>query len=103
LQQKTARMVFASPLFLFLFLPATLIAYFALPRRWRNGVLLCASVGFYAWGEAKYLALVLGSVAFNGWMGVRIGGADGAAIRSRRLAFAVAGNLAAIAIFKYSN
>ena len=32
---------------------------------WRNGVLLVASLAFYAWGEAPYLALVLASVAFN--------------------------------------
>ena len=51
-------MVFASPLFLFLFLLLTLAPYFALPRAWRNGVLLCANIVFYAWGKAKYLALV---------------------------------------------
>ena len=56
-------MVFASPIFLFLFLPLTLAAYFAVPRSWRNGVLLVSSLVFYAWGEAPYLALVLGSVA----------------------------------------
>src|SRR5436309_6760120 len=96
-------MVFASPLFLFLFLPATLLAYFALPRSWRNAVLLAASVLFYAWGEAKYLALVLGSVAFNWWMGLHIARANQSAARKRRLAFAVIGNLGALAIFKYAN
>ena len=96
-------MVFASPLFLFLFLPATLLAYFALPRGWRNGVLLGASVFFYAWGEARYVALVLGSVAFNGWMGLRIARSRVAALRKRWLACAVAGNLGALAIFKYAN
>ncbi len=40
-------MVFASPLFLFLFLPATIAAYFALPPRFRNAVLLLASLAFY--------------------------------------------------------
>ncbi len=58
-------MVFASPIFLFLFLPLTLAAYFAVPRGGRNGVLLVASLVFYAWGEAPYLALVIGSVLFN--------------------------------------
>ena len=66
-------MVFASPIFLFLFLPLTLAAYFAFPRAWRNGVLLVASLAFYAWGEAPYLALVLGSVAFNFAIGAAIG------------------------------
>jgi alginate O-acetyltransferase complex protein AlgI len=96
-------MVFASPLFLFLFLPATLAAYFALPRRFRNAVLLVASLAFYAWGEAPYVALVLASVAFNWWMGLRIADAPDLRARQRRLALAVAGNLAALAVFKYAN
>jgi alginate O-acetyltransferase complex protein AlgI len=96
-------MVFASPLFLLLFLPATLAAYFALPHRFRNVVLLLASVAFYAWGEARYVPLIVGSVAFNWWMGLRIADAADPSRRRRRLAAAVAVNLAALALFKYAN
>src|SRR5690348_11971493 len=95
-------MVFASPLFLFLFLPATIAAYFTLPRRFRNAVLLVASLVFYAWGEARYVPLVLGCVAFNAWMGMRIAAAE-ARRRRQWLAAAVAGNLATLAVFKYAN
>ena len=96
-------MVFASPIFLFLFLPLTLAAYFAFPRGWRNGVLLVASLAFYAWGEARYLPLIVGSVAFNWIMGRVIGMSNDARRRRRWLAAAVAGNLAALALFKYAN
>jgi len=96
-------MVFSSPLFLFLFLPGALLAYFALPRRFRNGMLLCASIFFYAWGEAKYLPLVLGSVAFNWWIGLQIAKPRDGGVRKRWLAFGIAGNLAALVIFKYAN
>jgi alginate O-acetyltransferase complex protein AlgI len=96
-------MVFASPIFLFLFLPLTLAAYFAFPRGWRNGVLLAASLVFYAWGEAPYLALVLGSVAFNFAIGAAVGKAGQGPSRKRWLALGVAGNLLALAIFKYAN
>jgi len=96
-------MVFASPLFLFLFLPATIVAYFALPRRWRNGVLLVASIVFYAWGEARYVPLILASVAFNGSMGLAIARATDRGARTRRLVAAVTGNLATLAVFKYAN
>jgi alginate O-acetyltransferase complex protein AlgI len=96
-------MVFASPLFLFLFLPATLAAYFGLPRRWRNGVLLASSLVFYAWGEARYVPLVLASVAFNWWMGLRIAGATAPRARKGWLALAVTGNLGTLALFKYAN
>jgi alginate O-acetyltransferase complex protein AlgI len=96
-------MVFASPLFLFLFLPATIVAYFLLPRRFRNGVLLVASLAFYAWGEARYVPLILASVAFNWWMGLAIAQSDDATKRKRRLIVAVTGNLATLAAFKYTN
>lgn len=96
-------MVFASPIFLFLFLPLTLAAYFAFPRAWRNGVLLVASLVFYAWGEAPYLAPVLGSVAFNFAIGGAIGRSADPVSRKRWLALGVAGNLGALAIFKYAN
>jgi alginate O-acetyltransferase complex protein AlgI len=95
--------VFASPIFLFLFLPLTLAAYFAFPRTWRNAVLLIASLVFYAWGEARYLPLILGSVAFNWVMGRAIGGAADAQVRKRWLVVAIIGNLAALALFKYAN
>jgi alginate O-acetyltransferase complex protein AlgI len=95
-------MVFASPIFLFLFLPLVLAAYFALPRRWGNGVLLVASLVFYIWGEGTLVALVLASVAFNWALGRRIGDAGGAA-RQRWAALAIGGNLALLAVFKYAN
>jgi len=76
-------MVFASPIFLFLFLPLTLAAYFAFPQRWRNGVLLVASLAFYAWGEARYLPLIVGSVVFNWTLGRTIGRTPDGPARSR--------------------
>jgi hypothetical protein len=96
-------MVFSSPLFILLFLPLTLAAYYALPRGWRNGVLLVASLAFYAWGELRYVPLVLGSVLFNGWAGMRIGDAADPRARRRWLALAVTVNLATLAVFKYAN
>jgi alginate O-acetyltransferase complex protein AlgI len=96
-------MVFASPLFLFLFLPSTLAAYFGLPRRWRNGVLLVASLVFYAWGEAPYVPLILASVAFNAGMGLTIARATTAGARRGWLALAVIGNLGTLAVFKYAH
>jgi alginate O-acetyltransferase complex protein AlgI len=95
-------MVFASPIFLFLFLPLVLGAYFALPRRWGNSLLLVASLVFYVWGEGTMVALVLASVAFNWSLGAKIGGADGSARRGW-LIVAIGGNLALLALFKYAN
>ena len=62
-------MVFSSLTFLFLFLPVTAALYFLVPKRpWRNGVLLLASLVFYAWGEPKYLILML-AAALVAWLG----------------------------------
>ena len=57
-------MVFSSTLFLFGFLPIVLLLHFALRGvRARNALLLTASLGFYAWGEAAFVMLLLGSGA----------------------------------------
>jgi alginate O-acetyltransferase complex protein AlgI len=95
--------VFSSPLFLLLFLPLVFGAYRIAPRMARNGVLLVASLVFYAWGELRYVPLVLASVLFNGWIGARIGDAASPVNRKRWLALGVALNLATLAVFKYAN
>ena len=60
-------MVFSSLPFLYWFLPAFLICYFAAPRRAKNAVLLVFSLAFYAWGEPKYVLLMLASILL-GWV-----------------------------------
>ena len=56
-------MSFSGLSFLFAFLPLTLLLYYLSPApRWRNGVLLLASLFFYAWGAPKALPLLLGTV-----------------------------------------
>lgn len=58
-------MVFSSLLFLFRFLPAILLAYYVVPHRFRNFVLLLFSLGFYAWGEPVYIILMLVSILIS--------------------------------------
>ena len=86
-----------------LFLPLVLVLHFA--RRdahWRNAVLLFASLLFYAWGELRFLPLLLLSVVMNLRFGIAVG--DAPAERRRRvLAVAVAANLLLLVIFKYLN
>lgn len=52
-------MVFSSILFLFRFLPAFLLLYYAAPKKRKNVVLFFASLLFYAWGEPAYILLML--------------------------------------------
>ena len=58
-------MVFSSLFFMFVFFPIVFLAYFLMPRRGRNLVLLIASLVFYAWGEPKYIVLMLLSIVVN--------------------------------------
>ncbi len=59
-------MVFSSLTFLLLFLPLVLGAYFiGKSVRWRNGVLLCASLFFYGWGEPLWVFAMVFSTAVN--------------------------------------
>jgi len=96
-------MIFASPLFLFLFLPLTIVAYWTFPGCVRKAVLLAASLLFYAWGEARYVPLILGSICLNWWIGIRIADASRADARKRWAILGVAANLAVLALFKYAN
>lgn len=95
-------MVFASPTFLFLFLPAVMAAYFALPSiGLKNALLLAASLLFYAWGEPVYVLLMIAMTAFNYAAALVIDGREGGA-RKWALGIAVAVNLGVLAVFKYA-
>ena len=53
-------MVFSSLTFLYGFLPLVLLSYFLCRNRaYRNGVLLLFSLLFYAWGEPRYILVLL--------------------------------------------
>jgi len=56
-------MLFSSIPFLFYFLPCVLILYFAVPKAYKNSVLLLSSLFFYGWGEPKYLIFMIVSIA----------------------------------------
>ncbi len=55
-------MIFSSVPFLYYFLPITLLAYFIVPRSFKNAVLMTASLLFYGWGEPRYLVLMVVSI-----------------------------------------
>ena len=58
-------MVFSTPLFLFYFLPLVLLVYYVTPVRFRNFVLLAASLFFYYWGEQIYTVIMLLSIVID--------------------------------------
>ena len=72
-------MLFSSNIFLFFFLPVTLLGYYILRpcTRLKNYFLLVMSLGFYAWGEPVYVFLMLASIAGNYLFGWLVGTATG--------------------------
>ena len=82
-------------------MPLTLGAYFAAPQRWRNLVLLVASLAFYGVGEPSYLFLMALTISADYGFALAI------VRRPRRakllLRSAIAFNLAILVFFKYYN
>lgn len=58
-------MVFSSTVFLFIFLPLVLAGYYLLDKRFRNIFLLIMSLLFYAWGEPRFVFVMIGSIILN--------------------------------------
>jgi alginate O-acetyltransferase complex protein AlgI len=94
-------LVFTSHIFLFYFLPLTLLIYYALPR-YRNGFLTLASYVFYGWWEPWFVTLMLFSTVLDFVCG-RIIGAPDASPKQRKTALlaAICGDLGLLAFFKY--
>ena len=96
-------MLFSSLTFLYAFLPVTVLLYFLLPdARWRGGVLVAASLVFYAWVDPRSLPLLAGAVLLVWLCGLGI--AEGSE-RLRRFCFAAALALliGSLFLFKYLN
>lgn len=63
-------MLFSSTVFIYLFLPLVLIGYYGIFRKSRNArnvFLLIASLFFYAWGEPKFVLVMMASI-FANWV-----------------------------------
>lgn len=58
-------MLFSSMTFLFVFMPLVMAVYFLSKKEIRNYVLLIASIIFYAWGEPRYLAIMIITILVN--------------------------------------
>lgn len=94
-------MVFSSTVFLFLFLPITLIIYFnpfLKSRKFKNYFLLLASLLFYGYGEPLFIFLMLFSILTNYILGLKVAGQKH---RKLYLIIAYVFNLLILFIFKY--
>lgn len=92
-------MVFSSLIFVFLFLPVTVIGYYVLGKRFQNIFLLYASLFFYAWGEPVYLLLMLLSISVNYMIGLMM---DKMIQRRAVLMIGLLFNIGFLCFFKYA-
>lgn len=97
-------MVFSNLVFLFVFLPLCLLFYFIVGNKLKNHVLLVASLIFYAWGEPRYVFLMLFSIFLNYIFGLLIDKyRSNLSLKKLLVVIAIVGNLVILGIFKYAN
>ena len=100
-------MLFSSLTFLFGFLPILLILYFILKKRkYKNIVLLIFSLIFYAWGEPKYIFLMLSTILIVYIFGILIDKFDKEnkkILKKISLIICIILVLGSLIFFKYSN
>ena len=96
-------MIFSSITFLFYFLPISLIVYYISPLKLKNFILLLFSLIFYAWGEPKYIFLMLFSSMLD-YIIARVIDKYRGKIQSKiALCCSVIVNLSLLFFFKYTN
>ncbi|MBX2874187.1 MAG: MBOAT family protein [Saprospiraceae bacterium] len=94
-------MLFSSLIFLYSFLPLLLLALLLLPKSWHNGILLLASLVFYAWGGVSYTVILLLSILLNYGIGRWIAARPAAGAKSV-LILGLVLNLGLLVFFKYA-
>ena len=96
-------MLFSSIPFLYYFLPAVLMVYFAVPWKLKNAVLLLFSLVFYGWGEPKLLFLMVFTIAMFYFCGLAIGKAETQRQKKCWLIVSVVISLSLLGLFKYAD
>ncbi len=95
-------MVFSTIIFLCAFLPITIIGYYLMPSRLKNYFLLFASLFFYAWGEPKFVWVMIGSILVNYGLGMWISCSTSSTLQKKTaIVIAVLLNIGILFVFKY--
>ena len=95
-------MVFNSVVFLFCFLPLSLLLYYLVPGRAKNAVLLAESLIFYCWTGVAFLPLIAVLIVFN-YLWALLTARAKAKLRGLLPLAAVLVNLGVLVYFKYAN
>ena len=99
-------MLFSSIVFLFYFLPVTLVLYYLL-KKWtaaKNAVLLIFSLFFYAWGEPWFVLVMLASIMGNYLLAIWVDRVREYHSRAKFVLFlTVVLNIGLLFVFKYAD
>ncbi len=96
-------MLFTEPVFLFIFLPVLLALHVVPWPRYRNGLLLAASVVFYARGGGAFTWFLAVSILLNYGAAIAIDRHRDRPAGRRLLTLTVAANVVALGVFKYAD
>ncbi|MBQ8411408.1 MAG: MBOAT family protein [Ruminiclostridium sp.] len=97
-------MVFSSVVFIFLFFVLSMILYYAVPFKLKNFIILISGLVFYAWGEPKYVVVMLISTLIDYLAGLVIHRYnDNIVIKRIALITSLVMNLSLLGVFKYSD
>ena len=97
-------MVFSSTIFLCVYLPLVLLGYYICPKKGRNLFLLIVSLVFYAWGEPKYVFLMIFSILVNYIFGRLMDKNRGRQKRMKlMLVLSVVIDIGLLSVFKYTD
>ena len=94
-------MLFSSMTFVFMFLPILLVLYLVTKKELHNPILLIASIIFYAWGEPKYLAIMLLTILINFFGAIAVDKFK--THKKLALVLTIIANLSFLIYFKYFN
>lgn len=96
-------MVFSSEIFLFLFLPIFLLAYYLTPDRLRSYTIVVGSYVFYAWWRIDFLFLLFATTVWVYVFALQIERHLGTSLGRALLAIGIGGCLLVLCVFKYLN
>ena len=93
-------MLFSSMTFVFMFLPLVCALYLLSKKELHNPILLVASILFYAWGEPKFLAIMLITIILNYYGAIIV---EKSVNKKIPLIITIISNLGFLIYFKYFN
>ena len=101
---EARHLVFSSTVFLFLFLPFTVMVYYnpwLNSRKFRNNFLLLMSLAFYAYGEPLFVCIMIFEIIMGWLIGLKLEFTDSKKLRKRWLTIGTVFFVFMLFVFKY--